>query len=99
MDSKFICPIMGSGNNRDSFGISRVSAMVLPQELYRNVERFFINLAFRIPRLRQAADAQISVALTKIEESVGKLPPGITSYRRIPKIGMSREQIVAELQE
>jgi len=27
------------------------------------------------------------------------LPPGVTSYRKIPKVGMTDEQIIAELQQ
>jgi len=63
------------------------------------VERIFINLAFKIPQLRQAADAKVLEGLAKVEESVAKLPSGITSYRRIPKTGMSQEQILSELQQ
>ena len=69
------------------------------QGLYRELERRFINLTFKIPRLRQAADAQIAEAVASIDERVGKLPPGVTSFRRIPKVGMSDEQIVSELEQ
>ena len=69
------------------------------QALYNSIERSVVSLTFKIPRLRQAADAQIADAMAKIEEKVGNLPPGVTSYRKIPKIGMSEEQIIAELQQ
>jgi hypothetical protein len=49
--------------------------------------------------LRDAADAQVAEAIATIDEKIGKLPPGVTSFRRIPKIGMSDEQIVSELQQ
>jgi sphinganine-1-phosphate aldolase len=55
-------------------------------------------LTFKIPRLRQAADAQIAEALATIGEKV-KLPPGVTSYRKLPKVGMSEAQILGELEE
>jgi hypothetical protein len=58
-----------------------------------------VNLTFKIPRLRQTADSQIAEAMAKIDEKVGNLPPGVTSYRKIPKVGMSEEQIVAELKQ
>jgi hypothetical protein len=58
-----------------------------------------VKLTFRIPRLRRAADAQISDALATIDEKIGNLPPGMTSYRKIPKIGMSNEQVIAELEQ
>jgi hypothetical protein len=57
------------------------------------------NLTFKIPRLRQAAEDQIAEAVAGIDEKISKLPPGMTSYRKIPKIGMSDEQIVSELQQ
>jgi len=69
------------------------------QALYKSVERSVVSLTFKIPRLRQAADAQIADAMAKIDEKVGSLPPGVTSYRKIPKIGMQEEQIIAELQQ
>jgi sphinganine-1-phosphate aldolase len=56
-------------------------------------------LTFKFPRLRQAADAQIAEAKTSIDEKVGKLPPGVTSHLKLPKVGMSEKQIVAELEE
>jgi hypothetical protein len=67
--------------------------------LYKAVERSFVHLTFRIPRLRDAADAQVAEAIATIDEKIGKLPPGVTSFRRIPKIGMSDEQIISELQQ
>ena len=69
------------------------------QALYRSIERSLVNLTFKIPRLRQAADAQIAEAVSTIDEKIGKLPPGMTSYRKIPKIGMSEEQIISELEQ
>jgi hypothetical protein len=66
--------------------------------IYKSIERSLVNLAFKIPRLRQAADAQIAEAVATIDEKIGKLPPGLTSYRKIPKIGMSEEQIISELE-
>jgi hypothetical protein len=67
--------------------------------MYKSIERYAIQLAFKIPRLRRAADAQIAEAVAGIDEKIGKLPPGMTSYRKIPKIGMTDEQIIAELRQ
>jgi len=67
--------------------------------IYKSIEHSLVNLTFKIPRLRQAADAQIADALVDIAEKVGKLPPGTNSYRRLPKIGLSEDQIVAELEQ
>jgi len=58
-----------------------------------------VNLTFKIPRLRQAADAQIAEAKASIDEKVAKLPPGVKSYCKLPKVGMSENQVVAELEE
>ena len=69
------------------------------KSLYRALERNIINVTFKIPRLRQAADAQIAEAIANIDAKVGKLPPGVTSFRRIPKVGMTDEQVVSELQQ
>jgi hypothetical protein len=67
--------------------------------MYQSLERFLFTLTFKVPGLREAANAKISEALIKIEEKVGKLPPGVTSYRRLPKVGMKDEQIIYELQQ
>lgn len=69
------------------------------QGVYRSIERSLVNLTFKIPRLRQAADAQIAEAMATIDEKICKLPPGVTSYRKIPKIGMSKEQVISELEQ
>lgn len=66
--------------------------------IYKSIERSLVNLTFKIPRLRQAADAQIAEAVATIDEKIGKLPPGLTSYRKIPKVGMPEEQIISELE-
>ena len=58
-----------------------------------------MNLTFKIPRLRQAADARIAEAKASIDQKVAKLPPVVTSYRKLPKVGMSEKQIIAELEE
>ena len=79
--------------------LSLQNARLTLKGLYRALERSFINLTFKIPRLRQAADAQIAEAVASIDEKVGKLPPGVTSFRRIPKVGMTDEQVVSELQQ
>jgi hypothetical protein len=67
--------------------------------VYKSLERFFFTLTFKVPRLRKAAEAKITEALNKIEDKIGRLPPGVTSYRRIPKVGMSHEQILSELEQ
>jgi sphinganine-1-phosphate aldolase len=69
------------------------------QSVYRSIERSLVNLTFKIPRLRQATDAQIAEAVATIDEKIGKLPPGVTTYRKIPKIGMSEEQVISELEQ
>jgi hypothetical protein len=73
--------------------------MLTIQAMYRSIEKSLFNLTFKIPSLRQAADAQVTEALATIDEKISKLPPGMTSYRKIPKVGMTDKQIVAELQQ
>jgi hypothetical protein len=67
------------------------------QAVYRSIEKSLFNLTFKIPSLRQAADVQLAEAVAGIDEKISKLPPGMTSYRKIPKVGMTDEQIVSEL--
>jgi len=69
------------------------------QSIYKSLEQRLLSVLFKIPQLRRAADAQIEDAKHEIDEKVGKLPPGVTSFRKIPKIGMSDEQILAELEQ
>ena len=69
------------------------------ESIYRELERAIVNLTFKIPALRQKTDAQIAEALASIDEKVASLPPGVTSYRKLPKLGMSNDQIVSELEQ
>lgn len=69
------------------------------QGVYRSIESSLVKLTVKIPRLRQAADAQIADAVATIDEKISKLPPGVTSYRKIPKIGMSKEQVISQLEQ
>jgi hypothetical protein len=58
-----------------------------------------VNLIFKIPRLRQTVDTQVAEAVATIDEKIGTLPPGMTSYCKIPKIGMFEEEIISELEQ
>jgi hypothetical protein len=69
------------------------------QGIYKSVEQYLLSFLFKIPQLRRAADAQIQYAKHEIDEKVGKLPPGVTSFRRIPKVGMSDEAVLSELEQ
>ena len=67
--------------------------------IYKYVERAIVTLTFKIPKLRKEADAQIGKVLADIDEKYGNLPTGMTSYRKIPKVGLSDEQIISELEQ
>ena len=67
--------------------------------MYKSLEQRILFIIFKIPQLRRIADAQIQEAKSEIEDKVGKLPPGVTSFRKIPKVGMSEEQILSELEQ
>ena len=58
-----------------------------------------MSLIFKIPRLRRTVDTQVAEAVATIDEKIGTLPPGMTSYCKIPKNGMSEEQIISELEQ
>jgi hypothetical protein len=98
VDSSSLFPITRSWDLWNSSSTFPIFLIDLKQ-LYRRVERAVINLTFKIPALRQKADAQIAEALKSIDEKIGSLPPGMTSYRKLPKVGMANDQIISELEQ
>jgi len=100
MDTDALLPTTWGGNYRYCYGFYPTFCLSADiQALYSSIERSLVNLTFKIPRLRQAADAQVAEAVATIDEKIGKLPPGVTSYRKIPKIGMSDDQVISEIEQ
>lgn len=98
MDASTILSVTWSGNHGNCLRITIASSRAHGKEIYKYIERVVVHLTFKIPKFRKDIDAQIVKALATVEEKYGNLPPGVMSYRKMPKIGMSEAQIVSELE-
>ena len=98
MDANTILSVAWSGDHGNCLRMTITSSPAHAKGIYKYIERLVVHLTFRIPKFRKEADAQIAKALAVVEERYGNLPPGVMSYRKMPKIGMSDAQIVSELE-